>query len=90
MRVNVVCDFDGTIALEDVTDSLLDRFADPAWKHIEAQWLAGIFGSRECMARQVGISRQITRNSTVILTRLKSIPRSRLLSRNAKDAVMLL
>ena len=55
MRVNVVCDFDGTIALEDVTDSLLDRFADPAWKHIEAQWLAGIFGSRECMARQVGL-----------------------------------
>lgn len=55
MRVNVVCDFDGTIALEDVTDSLLDRFADPAWKQVEAQWLAGQFGSRECMARQVAL-----------------------------------
>jgi 2-hydroxy-3-keto-5-methylthiopentenyl-1-phosphate phosphatase len=55
MRVNVVCDFDGTIALEDVTDSLLDRFADPAWKQVEAQWLAGQFGSRECMARQVSL-----------------------------------
>ena len=55
MHVNVVCDFDGTIALEDVTDSLLDQFADPSWKHIEAQWLAGSFGSRECMARQVSL-----------------------------------
>ena len=55
MRVNVVCDFDGTIALEDVTDSLLDRFADPSWKQVEAQWLAGQFGSRECMARQVSL-----------------------------------
>jgi len=57
MRVNVVCDFDGTIALEDVTDSLLDRFADPSWKQVEAQWLAGQFGSRECMARQVSLIR---------------------------------
>jgi 2,3-diketo-5-methylthio-1-phosphopentane phosphatase len=55
MRVKVVCDFDGTIALEDVTDSLLDRFADPSWKQVEAQWLAGQFGSRECMARQVSL-----------------------------------
>ena len=55
MNANVVCDFDGTIALEDVTDGLLDQFADPSWKHIEAQWLAGNFGSRECMARQVSL-----------------------------------
>jgi 2-hydroxy-3-keto-5-methylthiopentenyl-1-phosphate phosphatase len=53
--VNIVCDFDGTIALEDVTDSLLDRFADPSWIDIEEQWLAGKFGSRECMARQVSL-----------------------------------
>jgi len=55
--INVVCDFDGTIALEDVTDSLLDRFADASWKDIERQWLAGLFGSRECMARQVALLR---------------------------------
>ena len=53
--VNIVCDFDGTIALEDVTDSLLDRVADPSWVHIEEQWLAGKFGSRECMARQISL-----------------------------------
>ena len=49
-NVNVVCDFDGTIALEDVTDGLLERFAEPRWRKIEAQWLAGEFGSQECMA----------------------------------------
>jgi 2,3-diketo-5-methylthio-1-phosphopentane phosphatase len=53
--VNVVCDFDGTITLEDVTDGLLEKFAHPSWKEIEAQWLAGQFGSRECMARQVAL-----------------------------------
>jgi 2-hydroxy-3-keto-5-methylthiopentenyl-1-phosphate phosphatase len=53
MRLNIICDFDGTIALEDVTDSLLERFADESWKDVEAQWLAGKIGSRDCMAYQV-------------------------------------
>jgi 2,3-diketo-5-methylthio-1-phosphopentane phosphatase len=55
LNVKVVCDFDGTIALEDVTDSLLDRFADSSWRDIEREWLSGRFGSRECMARQVAL-----------------------------------
>jgi 2-hydroxy-3-keto-5-methylthiopentenyl-1-phosphate phosphatase len=41
--------------LEDVTDGLLERFAHAEWREIEAQWVAGRFGSRECMARQVGL-----------------------------------
>ena len=53
--VKVVCDFDGTIALEDVTDGLLERFADARWRQIEARWLSGELGSRECMALQVGL-----------------------------------
>ncbi len=53
--MRIICDFDGTIALEDVTDSLLERFADPSWEQVEAQWLAGSIGSRECMARQVSL-----------------------------------
>jgi 2,3-diketo-5-methylthio-1-phosphopentane phosphatase len=55
MGVNIICDFDGTIALEDVTDSLLERFADGSWKDVEAQWLAGKIGSRDCMAREVSL-----------------------------------
>jgi 2-hydroxy-3-keto-5-methylthiopentenyl-1-phosphate phosphatase len=49
----VLCDFDGTIVLEDVIDALLERFGDPLWKHLEQQWRAGVIGSRECMQRQV-------------------------------------
>jgi 2-hydroxy-3-keto-5-methylthiopentenyl-1-phosphate phosphatase len=55
LRVNIICDFDGTIALEDVTDGLLERFADESWKDVEEQWLAGEIGSRDCMARQVSL-----------------------------------
>lgn len=51
---SILCDFDGTIALEDVTDSLLERFA-PGWEAIETEWRLNRIGSRECMARQVAL-----------------------------------
>jgi 2-hydroxy-3-keto-5-methylthiopentenyl-1-phosphate phosphatase len=50
-------DFDGTIALDDTTDLILERFADPAWRAIEADWVAGLIGSRECLARQIDLVR---------------------------------
>jgi 2,3-diketo-5-methylthio-1-phosphopentane phosphatase len=50
-------DFDGTIALDDTTDLILERFADPAWREIEADWVAGKIGSRECLARQIDLVR---------------------------------
>lgn len=60
-RVRVKCrllvDFDGTIASDDTTDALLERFAAPAWRDIEEQWKAGLIGSRECMVRQVDLVR---------------------------------
>lgn len=57
MAWNILCDFDGTIATEDVTDSLLTRFAAPEWQTIEAEWKAGRIGSRECMTRQIALIR---------------------------------
>lgn len=57
MQCRIICDFDGTIALEDVTDSLLERFALPEWHAIEAEWKQGRIGSRECMLRQVALLR---------------------------------
>jgi 2,3-diketo-5-methylthio-1-phosphopentane phosphatase len=50
-----LCDFDGTISVEDVIDSLLDRFGRPGWEQLEKDWRAGIIGSRECMTGQVGL-----------------------------------
>ncbi len=52
---SVLCDFDGTISLEDVTDSLLLHFARPGWLELEAAWRNGRIGSRECMAAQVAL-----------------------------------
>lgn len=55
MAYRIFCDFDGTIASRDVTDMLLEAFAAPAWREIEAQWQAGLIGSADCMARQVAL-----------------------------------
>jgi len=57
MVSSVLVDFDGTIALEDTTDLLLERFADPQWHQVEADWVAGRIGSRECLSRQIDLVR---------------------------------
>jgi len=51
----ILCDFDGTIAVEDVIDSLLDRYGRPGWEALERDWRAGRIGSRECMGAQVAL-----------------------------------
>jgi 2-hydroxy-3-keto-5-methylthiopentenyl-1-phosphate phosphatase len=51
----IQCDFDGTISVDDVTDALLERFARPGWREIEAEWETGRIGSGECMKRQVAL-----------------------------------
>jgi HAD superfamily phosphoserine phosphatase-like hydrolase len=55
--VRVFIDFDGTISIGDTTDRILERFADPAWQAVEADWVAGRIGSRECLARQIDLVR---------------------------------
>lgn len=51
----VLCDFDGTIAHDDVIDSLLLRFGRAGWDRLEADWRDGRIGSRECLAGQVAL-----------------------------------
>jgi 2-hydroxy-3-keto-5-methylthiopentenyl-1-phosphate phosphatase len=55
--VRVFVDFDGTVSVGDTTDLILEAFADPSWKTIEADWVAGRIGSRECLARQIDLVR---------------------------------
>lgn len=57
VKCHVLVDFDGTIAPVDTTDLLLERFADPAWEAVEADWKAGRIGSRECLVRQIDLVR---------------------------------
>lgn len=51
-RTSVFLDFDGTMSVADTCVHLLERFAGPEWKAIDAQYLAGEIGSR------VGLSRE--------------------------------
>jgi 2-hydroxy-3-keto-5-methylthiopentenyl-1-phosphate phosphatase len=58
MRKPVVfSDFDGTITRLDVTDEILEKFADPSWHEVEERWLRGDIGSRECFERQAALVR---------------------------------
>lgn len=56
-RIHCFIDFDGTISVEDTTDLLLEQFAEPEWRSVEAAWERGEFGSRECMSKQVELLR---------------------------------
>jgi len=53
----VICDFDGTVTIEDFIDRLLERHADPAWRQVEEEWKSGRIGSRECLTRQIDMVR---------------------------------
>jgi 2-hydroxy-3-keto-5-methylthiopentenyl-1-phosphate phosphatase len=55
MKVEITIDFDGTVTLADTTDLMLERFAEPKWREVEAEWVAGRIGSRECLARQAAL-----------------------------------
>jgi len=53
MKVEVYCDFDGTVTRTDGVDEVLDRLAGPTWRDIEALWVRGKIGSKECLTRQM-------------------------------------
>lgn len=53
----VYCDFDNTISEYDVTDAILEKFADPSWEAVEEEWLAGKITARECMEKQISLIR---------------------------------
>jgi 2,3-diketo-5-methylthio-1-phosphopentane phosphatase len=50
---SILCDFDGTIALDDVVDLLLERYGLAGWETLEQRWRNGQIGSLECMRGQV-------------------------------------
>lgn len=56
----IFSDFDGTITQLDVTDVILEQYADPSWREVEGQWLRGEIGSRECLERQAALVRVST------------------------------
>jgi 2-hydroxy-3-keto-5-methylthiopentenyl-1-phosphate phosphatase len=53
----IFCDFDGTVTEHDVTDCILEELADSSWRELEAEWVRGLIGSRECLERQMALVR---------------------------------
>ncbi len=51
--MHAFCDFDGTIAMIDVTDAVLERFAASEWHDLERAWEAGRIDARQCMSAQI-------------------------------------
>lgn len=51
----ILCDFDGTISVDDVTDVLLERFGQPGWQELEKEWRTGQLSSRRCMQGQIAL-----------------------------------
>jgi len=55
IKVNlaIFCDFDETITRTNVTDSVLEQFADPIWLQIQEEWLAGKLNARGVLEEQM-------------------------------------
>jgi len=49
----IFCDFDETIATINVTDAVLEKYADPLWLEIQEDWLAGKLSAREVLEKQM-------------------------------------
>ncbi|MGH8744421.1 MAG: MtnX-like HAD-IB family phosphatase, partial [Burkholderiales bacterium] len=50
-------DFDGTISKRDVTDAILEQYANERWLLVEEEWRAGRIGSRACLSEQISLVR---------------------------------
>jgi 2,3-diketo-5-methylthio-1-phosphopentane phosphatase len=74
-RYTALLDFDGTIAPDDPTDRILERFADPEWRAIEAEWQGGRITSRECMQRQVALLRAAPRQLDAAIRSVRLDPK---------------
>jgi HAD superfamily phosphoserine phosphatase-like hydrolase len=74
MQCAVYVDFDGTIAPDEPTDALFDKFADPAWRQIEKDWQEGRASSRDCMERQVALLRATPERIDRFLARVEIDP----------------
>ncbi|MDB5425951.1 MAG: phosphoserine phosphatase [Phenylobacterium sp.] len=55
--MRIICDFDGTITPQDTTDRVLEALADPAWRDLEAKWVAAEITASDCMRQQIALIR---------------------------------
>jgi 2-hydroxy-3-keto-5-methylthiopentenyl-1-phosphate phosphatase len=56
-KVAILCDFDGTVTVEEVSISLLEEFSGLAWMDADADLLSGRMTLRKTMEREFGLLR---------------------------------
>lgn len=56
-RIEVLCDFDGTITNEDIGFAIIKNFAGPGWEEIEEAYQRGDKGSREALLEIFALTR---------------------------------
>ena len=54
-KVAILCDFDGTVTVEEVSTSLLDEFSAHEWRKADADLLSGRTSLRQTMEREFGL-----------------------------------
>ena len=57
MSTVLVLDFDGTVTTRDIGDEVCDRFAPPAWRDIDAQWVRNEISLPEAQRRMWALAR---------------------------------
>lgn len=58
-KLQIFCDFDGTITKKDTLNSFFRTYADTKWLEVEADWRNGKIGSAECIIKQMQLLRDI-------------------------------
>lgn len=53
--MRIICDFDGTATRQDSTDLVLETLADPQWRVLQDDWIAGRLSGADCMRGQVAL-----------------------------------
>lgn len=57
MKLNIFCDFDGTLTVDNATDTILEAFAAPEYRHWDLLWKRGVIGGCERIERQTRLIR---------------------------------
>ncbi len=67
--IEIFCDFDGTLTSQDTLDLLLQRFAPPAWRKLDAAMLSGQITERAGLKAEMAL---ITAPDEVLLSVLRA------------------
>ena len=57
MSLILVLDFDGTVTTKDIGDEVCERFAPPAWRDIDAEWVRNEISLPEAQRRMWALAR---------------------------------